>query len=106
MTQLKSDRLLVGVSCFTEELRIGFGADTTGTLSAGLDAEAPDRTAPALRTDFLLNATFLGVLIWTSLLRTILTPIFLITSEALRSALHTNPQSWQMNSDCEGRLSL
>jgi hypothetical protein len=29
----------VGVPCFTEELRIGFGADTTGTLSAGLDAE-------------------------------------------------------------------
>jgi hypothetical protein len=40
--------VVVGVSCFTEELHTGFWADMADTLSAGLDAEASDRTVPAL----------------------------------------------------------
>src|ERR1700690_4377802 len=65
---------------FHRELRIGFEADTTGTLSTGLDAQASDRTAPALRTDFLLKATFLGVLIWTSLLQKLILNIIISLS--------------------------
>jgi len=45
---------------FQRGLRIGFVADTTDILSAGLDAEASVRTVPALRANFLLKATFLG----------------------------------------------
>ena len=54
--------VVVGVSCFTEELHTGFLADMADTLFAGLDAEASDRTIPVLLADFLLNATFLGIL--------------------------------------------
>ena len=78
----------------------------TDTLSTGVDAEASVRTVPALHANFLLKATFLGILMRTSLLKTALTTLFLITNEALKSALHMKPQAWQINSACDGRLSL
>src|SRR5664279_3625194 len=54
--------VLVGVSCFNENCVSALWADTTDILSAGLDAEASVRTVPALRANFLLKATFLGIL--------------------------------------------
>jgi hypothetical protein len=93
--------VLVGVSCFKRELRNGLEAGTADNLSTGVDACASVRTVPALR-----KAVFLGTLMAISLLRTAWTPRFLTFIEALKSALHSNPQSWQMNLDCDTRLSL